>query len=185
MNTVYTDGLNDSIVSLLINGGIGVLRTDTLYGIVARADDRVAVERVYTVKGRTPTKPPIILVASLDQLLNEYDEATRRHLGELWPGKRSVILLAPDAPKWLVRSGDTLAYRMPADDALRSLLKRTGPLIAPSANLEGLPPAMSIHEAVTYFGEKVDFYVDGGIVADDTPSQLLRLQPDGSVERLR
>ena len=43
---------------------------------------------------------------------------------------------------------------------------------------------MSIHEAVAYFGEKVDFYVDGGVVEDDTPSQLYRLLDDG-MERLR
>lgn len=185
MNTVYTDGLNDSIVSLLVDGGIGILRTDTLYGIVARADNEAAVERVYAVKGRTPTKPPIILVASMDQLLGEYNKTTHRRLEELWPGKRSIILPAPNAPKWLVRSGGTLAYRMPDDDTLRELLKQTGPLIAPSANREGLPPAMSIHEAVAYFGEKVDFYADSGVVTDDTPSQLLRLQPDGTIERLR
>lgn len=184
MKTVHTDVINDSIVTLLQKGGVGVLRTDTLYGIVACADNEAAVERVYTVKGRTPTKPPIILIASTDQLLHTYDDATLRRLEAFWPGKVSIILPAPDAPAWLVRSGDSLAYRMPDDEALRELLKRTGPLIAPSANPEGLPPAMSIHEAVAYFGEKVDFYVDGGVVEDDSPSRLYRLL-DGGMERLR
>jgi L-threonylcarbamoyladenylate synthase len=184
MNAVHTTMIDDAIVSLLSGGGVGILRTDTLYGIVARADNEAAVERVYSVKGRTPTKPPIILIASTDQLLNDYDQKTMKRVSQLWPGKVSVILPAPNAPKWLVRSGDSLAYRMPNNPELRELLQRTGPLVAPSANPEGLPPAMDINEAVEYFGEKVDFYVDGGRVEDNTPSQLYRLLDD-DMERLR
>lgn len=176
--------IDDAIVSLLRGGGVGILRTDTLYGIVAQADNEAAVERVYEIKGRTPTKPPIILIGAMDQLLNSYDEATMNRLKEYWPGKVSIILPAPHAPKWLVRSGDSLAYRMPDNPELRELLLRTGPLIAPSANPEGLPPAMNINEAVAYFGEEVNFYVDGGVVEDDTPSRLYRLLDD-NMERLR
>ncbi|MDX2776476.1 L-threonylcarbamoyladenylate synthase [Streptomyces caniscabiei] len=184
MSAVHTDAINDEVAGLLRQGGIGILRTDTLYGIVASARNEAAVERVYAVKGRTPTKPPIILIASTDQLLNAYDNATLARLKTLWPGRVSVILPAPGAPTWLVRLGDSLAYRMPDSAELRDLLEHTGPLIAPSANPEGLPPAMSLHEAVAYFGEKVDFYVDGGVVEDDTPSRLYRLLDDG-MERLR
>ncbi len=180
---VNTDILDDCI-PILESGGIGILRTDTLYGIVASARNEAAVERVYHVKGRTPSKPPIILVASPDQLLNGYDEATLKRLDSLWPGKNSVILSAPNAPSWLVRTGDSLAYRVPDDRGLRALLARTGPLIAPSANPEGKSPAMDIDEAKSYFGGRVDFYVDGGRVTDDAPSKLYRLHVD-HLERLR
>ena len=43
-------------------------------------------------------------------------------------------------------------------------LEQTGPLIAPSANLQGQPPAKNIQEAYEYFGDAVDLYVDGGTV---------------------
>ena len=42
------------------------------------------------------------------------------------------------------------------------LLKQTGPLVAPSVNPEGQSPAKNIAEARKYFGDKVDFYQDGG-----------------------
>jgi len=45
---------------------------------------------------------------------------------------------------------------------LRTLLKKTGPLVAPSANREGMLPAQTIGDALRYFGEHVDFYSDGG-----------------------
>ncbi|MEK7089665.1 MAG: Sua5/YciO/YrdC/YwlC family protein [Patescibacteria group bacterium] len=52
---------------------------------------------------------------------------------------------------------------MPKGVALRSLLKQTGPLVAPSANPEGEMPARTIREAKKYFGNRVDFYVDSGM----------------------
>jgi len=51
-----------------------------------------------------------------------------------------------------------LAFRLPKDRTLVRILKETGPLIAPSANLEGMVPAESIGQAKKYFGNKVDFY---------------------------
>ncbi|MDP3729453.1 MAG: Sua5/YciO/YrdC/YwlC family protein, partial [bacterium] len=42
------------------------------------------------------------------------------------------------------------------------LLKKTGPLVAPSANPQGLTPALTIAQAKKYFGNHVDFYVNAG-----------------------
>jgi L-threonylcarbamoyladenylate synthase len=174
---------DENVLRLLSEGGIGVLRTDTIYGIVARADDEAAVERVYKVKGRTPSKSPIVLVGSIDQLFETYDKTTLQRLEALWPGKNSVILPSQN-PTWIVRGNASIAYRLPSDKTLRSLLEKTGPLIAPSANPEGKMPAATIDEARAYFADAVDFYVDGGAVTDNAPSKLYRLMDDG-LERLR
>ncbi len=182
--SVNATDFNETIIRLLRGGAIGVLRTDTLYGIVARAGDERAVEHIYAVKQRTPSKSPIVLIASTSQLLDTYDDTTLHRLNELWPGKNSVILPSTAAPTWIVRDNASVAYRIPDNKELRRLLLETGPLIAPSANPEGDPPAMSIEEAKNYFGNNVDFYVDGGVVTDDSPSKLYRLQPD-DLERLR
>ena len=74
---------------------------------------------------------------------------------------------------------------MPALDELQLLVRSTGPLIAPSANPQGMQPAMNVRDARYYFTDKVDFYVDGGTVDDPQPSRLVRLKSDGEVERLR
>ena len=177
-------GFDGKLVQLLRAGGVAVLRTDTLYGVVARADMQAAVERVYKVKGRTPTKSPIVLIAGPEAMFDSYTEAELRDVAELWPGKNSVILPSTVAPEWIARGNASVAYRVPDDEALRDLLAQTGPLIAPSANPEGLPPAMTIEAAKQYFGDAIDAYVDGGEVKDDTPSQLFRVTSDG-LERLR
>jgi L-threonylcarbamoyladenylate synthase len=182
---VFTTVTDPEIVRRLQAGGIGVLRTDTLYGVVARADDEMAVERVYALKGRDDAKSPIVLISSLSQLYDQPDEPASELLADVWPGKVSIILDSRKAPTWITRGNDSVAYRLPARDDLRDLISQTGPLIAPSANPQGERPAMTIRQAEAYFGDEVDFYVDEGTVTDETPSQLLHLSADGEVERLR
>jgi L-threonylcarbamoyladenylate synthase len=153
-------------VEMLKNGGVGVLATDTLYGLVALTFNQSAVERVYTLKERTPSKPCIILISAFEDLAlfgANLSEAQRKALAPHVPGPVSFILpCGATAPEYLHRGTHTLAFRIPRDEKLRDFLKQSGPLIAPSANPEGSPPATTIEEARNYFGDRVDFYHDGG-----------------------
>ncbi len=173
------------VVSILSSGGIGVVRTDTIYGVIGRAADESAVKRIYEVKGRDDRKSPIVLISSVEQIFDTLDTAATEFCQSIWPGKVSLILPSTKAPDWIKRGNESVAYRLPDNDQLRALVRQVGPLAAPSANPEGSPPAMSIEEAGSYFGDNVDFYVDGGTVVDNSPSRLLRLLPDGTVETLR
>ena len=173
------------IAAWLVDGKVGVLRTDTLYGLVCRADNQVAVERIYRVKGRDNDKSPIVLIANQQQLFDGPTPVMGQFLETVWPGKISVIIPSASAPRWIERRNTSVAYRLPGSAWLRSLLAWTGPLIAPSANPEGQPPAQTIQQAIDYFGNSVDFYVDSGEVIDESPSQLLRMNVAGEIERLR
>jgi L-threonylcarbamoyladenylate synthase len=181
---VYSDHFDENIILLLKKGGIGVVRTDTLYGLVAVANNELAVERVFAAKHRTYNKPPIVMISRFDQLFDTVDTSISDRLKGLWPGKNSIILPSHRAPDWITRGKGSVAYRLPDDEKLRDLIDKTGPLVAPSANPEGLAPAMNIDEAREYFGDSVDFYVDGGTVTDDTPSRLYAFAGP-SMERLR
>ena len=173
------------VASILLSGGIGIIRTDTIYGVIARANDESAVEKVYDVKGRDHTKSPIVLIDSLEQLFDSADDHTTEFCRSVWPGKVSVIIPSQHAPVWIQRGNHSVAYRMPDNEDIRRLVRTVGPLAAPSANPEGQPPAVTIDEAAKYFGDTVDFYVDGGAVKDNQPSKLIRLHEDGSIEVLR
>jgi len=168
----FTERHIPEVAHLLVKGGIGVIKTDTLYGIVASATDENAVERVYAVRKRDSHKPVILLIADHTQVFDGPQGKLATFAGEHWPGAVSIIIPSPSAPLYLTRGGNTLAYRVPADTELRRLLYLTGPLIAPSANLQGEPPARTIDQAEAYFGDAVDFYVDSGEVGDVSPSQL-------------
>jgi L-threonylcarbamoyladenylate synthase len=152
------------VITSLNNGGVGVLPTDTIYGVVASALNRDAVERLYRLKARTPTKPCIILIADVSDLTRfgiMLDQATKQRINQLWPGPVSIVLPCDRADlEYLHRGTHTLAFRLPADEALRGLLRETGPLVAPSANPEGKEPAATKEEAEKYFSNRVDFYIE-------------------------
>jgi len=179
--------MKKDIVDILLRGGVGVLPTDTIYGIVGLALSKKAVARIYKLRKRNPKKPLIILISSLrdlklfDIILNR---ETKKLLEKLWPGKVSVILPCRNKKfAYLHRGTKTLAFRLPKKRELTGLLKKAGPLVAPSANWEGHPPAKTAKAAKKYFGNKIDFYIDAGKL-ESLPSTLIEIK-NGKINILR
>jgi len=175
------------LVELLKTGGIAVIPTDTIYGIVASALNEASVEKIYSLRKRQPDKPMITLISSLSDLELfgvEVTEDQRELLEKLWPNKLSVILPCNN-PKfaYLHRGTNSLAFRMPAKQDLLELLSKTGPLVAPSANTEGSPEAKTIDEAKAYFGDEVAVYLDQGAL-EAKSSTLINLS-QGKIQVLR
>lgn len=168
----------DPIIERLKSKQIGVLPTDTIYGIVTSALDPIAVENLYQIRQRTPTKPLIILISALPDLAKfglQLTPGQSSLLDDLWPNPLSIILPVAD-PKfeYLHRGTQTLAFRMPDNHFLRHLISETGPLVAPSANIEGQPVATTIKEAERYFGNNLSFYIDAGTI-EGSSSTLISL----------
>lgn len=153
---------------------IGIIPTDTIYGLVGPALSKKEVERIYKVKKRGTKKPFIILISSIKDLelfKIKIDKDAENILKKLWPGKVSVILPCPYKKfEYLHRGTKNLAFRLPRKKQLIKFIRKYGPLVAPSANPEGLPPANSIREAKEYFGDRIDFYISGSI--NDKPSTI-------------
>ena len=166
-------------------GTVIVLPTDTVYGIVARAADMKAVERLYRLK-RREQKPGPIIAANVDQLValglkRRYLKAVEAY----WPGPVSVVVSCADpALDYLHQGQQSLAVRLPADQTLHDLLLRTGPLLTSSANQPGEPVANTVEEAKAYFSDQVDAYVDGGDLSSNLPSTVIRVVDD-AIEVLR
>lgn len=169
---------------LLQDGVIGVIPTDTLYGVVAQAANPTAVARLYELKSREQ-KPGTVIAASLEQF--EALGIKRRYLKaveQYWPGPVSVIIPCGPELQYLHQGKQSLAVRIPDQPALLELLLQTGPLLTSSANQPGKPPANSIQDARGYFGDRVDFYVDGGDLSGSLPSTVIRIIDD-AVEVVR
>lgn len=178
------------VIKKLRAGEIGVLSTDTVFGLVGRAADRSAVQKIFQLKHRTPTKPLIILLSRLEdlKLFNiNLTSQLKRQLSAFWKKSRpvSIILPCPDAKfSYLSRGTKTLAFRLPRSRALRRLISQTGPLVAPSANPEGFPPAESLAAARNYFGAGAHFYY-GRARSRSKPSKIIRLNSRGSIDIIR
>ena len=168
-------------------GGVGILPTDTLYGLTGSVMYPEAVYRIYELKERDYSKPLIVLIRSIDDLKEfniKLSVPDNDKLVELWPGPVSVILPCLGSQfEYIHRGTEAIAFRRPNNKDLIDFISETGPIVAPSANPEGFPPARDIIEAKGYFKDKVDFYIDGGHL-DGLPSTLVRLE-NGKIEVVR
>lgn len=176
---------DDAIKKLQPTNIVGVLPTDTVYGLVCRAADQLAVAKLYDLKHREG-KPGTVIAASVDQLTELGLKARYlKAVEQFWPGAVSVIIPCSDpALSYLHQSKYSLAVRIPDNQDLLTLLQQTGPLLTSSANNPGESVANTVSAAKDYFGSTVDFYVDGGDLSGHKPSTLIRIVDD-AIEILR
>jgi L-threonylcarbamoyladenylate synthase len=175
----------DKAITILQASGVGVMPTDTVYGLVARAQDEQAVTRLYALKKRE-NKPGTIIAANTDQLLElGVDHALINEVKQWWPNPLSVILPLPDTFAYLHQNVGDIAVRVVADESVRKVLQKTGPLVTSSANHPGKPGATTIEEAWQYFKDTVDFYVDGGNLDGRASSTIIRITDNNTIEILR
>jgi tRNA threonylcarbamoyl adenosine modification protein (Sua5/YciO/YrdC/YwlC family) len=178
---IVFDSLNhEQLVTILEKGGVGVLPTETIYGLAGRADSPDVVARITELKrGDGRYKPGTVIAASVDQLRSlGVDADTLGRVAHLWPNSLSIELPLSPTMEYLYQEGPHRAFRVIADPKLTALLEQTGPLITSSANIHGEPTANTVQEAQNYFGNHVDFYVDGGDLSGRQPSTVARLEGD-------
>lgn len=185
MDTIWD---NMELIELLRDGGVAVMPTDTIYGLVGQALNRDTVERIYKIRRRSPNKPCIILLGDKSDL-RKFDiklspKQAKKFVEYSGTYTSVVVDCISDKYEYLHRGLKTLAFRIPVQKGLQDLLKQTGPLIAPSANFQGEIPSKSAAEAKEYFGSEVDLYV-GDKYLDRKPSKIIRLFNDGTMSIIR
>ena len=160
-----TDDVNLA-ASVLQNGGIVGMPTETVYGLAALANNETAVARVFEVKGRPRSHPLIIHLASADELekWGVLDDNARRLAAAFMPGPLTLLVpRTPLVPDWVTGGRDTVALRVPDHPvALRLLESVATGVVAPSANRFGRVSPTTAQHVVTDLGNDVDLVLDGG-----------------------
>ena len=187
-HSVITKNLLDTaVIEALRADKLVVAPTDTIYGLLARADSPRAVDELYRVRQRDRTKSCIILLGSANDIPGLTTK--QRHIYDQLSCERPTTIAArvsPDVMPHLVRTDATLAFRVvPSGTALSELIQCVGPLLAPSANPAGQPPAATINEAIAYFGDQVAVYVDSGEIKGVMPSRIIKFTDEGQLVALR
>lgn len=167
------------IEQILRSGGVVLLPTDTIYGLHALATDQRAADRVAEIKGRSDTKPFVVLGASIGQLQDigiDIRPDLLNALQSLWPAPLTAILpLRRPIPA--SRGASTLAVRIPALDWLRELVAQTGPLLSTSANRSGEPPITDPENLARDLQNKLDGLCVGGL-GHSEPSTIMDFTGD-------
>lgn len=175
---IVTNIIDPRVIETLCSDELIIARTDTIYGILARAHSEKAIQKLYKIKQRDAMKACIILVATPSSIPGISSADISRYAQLAAEKPTSIILPASEYFPHVPHHNDTLAFRMVPESPLAELIHQVGPLVAPSANPQGQPPAATISEAIAYFGEKIPVYVDGGAIKNSSPSRIVRLSGD-------
>ena len=159
---------------ILLNGGVVVLPTDTVYGLAAHPGHPEAVARLSTIKGRAEEKP-LALLASREEALaalgGTLSPAARRLAARFWPGALTLVVDC---------AGRTEGVRIPDHALARAIIAACGGLLrVTSANRAGEPPALTAEAALRDVGADADLVIDGGPVSGGTASTVVRDAPGG------
>ena len=172
--------IREDICGRLQNGQVGILPTDTVYGLVCISDNDGARDRIYDLKQREHGKPMQNLLADLqqcEQLDIEIGPALRRLAAAFWPGPLTVVLKN--------RQGAFQGIRIPKNEFVRQVINAVGkPLAATSANRSGEDPHASAAAGFANLAGDPDFVViheAGGCPS----STVVELEDDGSINMLR
>lgn len=164
-------------VAALGRGEVIVFPTETLYGLGADALNAAAVEKVFQLKGRQPNNPFPVLVSDrsmLNTLVASLPPLAERLMERFWPGPLTLVLPARnDIPRPLVNSTGGVGVRVSSQPIATQIVKMLGrPVTATSANPSGQPGALTIAQAIIYFAGKIEIFVDGGVLTNQTGSTV-------------
>ena len=189
MLTKSVTGTVDKIADCLTAGGVVLLPTDTVYGLAILPGSEQSVDRIFSLKGRPRNVNLPIMVSSQGELaalgFDVNDTATRLLQSPLVPGSLTLAMGFRPGPRpgWL-EGREEAAIRIPDDEWLLSVLRRTGPLLVTSANSHGTETPENLVDVLAQLHGVPDLAIDGGVL-HTIPSTLVncRLNPP-VVERI-
>lgn len=151
INTIKT------AIQKLEAGEIIAIPTETVYGLAVDSANESAIDALYELKGRDPTKPFQMMVQSLEDAAEfvKLDDRVRKLSQAFLPGPLSLVLHSSKKPN------TTIAIRIPNHPTTLNLLKEwRKPITATSANLSGKPAATSASQVKSIFPQLL--ILDGG-----------------------
>ncbi|MFH1191011.1 MAG: L-threonylcarbamoyladenylate synthase [Candidatus Omnitrophota bacterium] len=158
-------------VQVLIEGGLVIIPTETVYGIAANALNKKALERLAKIKNRPNYKPFTFLIAQehkVRELAVEVPVAAYKLMHKFWPGPLTVILKSVSQGKVGLRMPDNLI-------ALGIINQSVVPLVCPSANFLDQPAPVNFEQAIKDMDGLVDLAIDAGLVKVGLESTVVDL----------
>jgi L-threonylcarbamoyladenylate synthase len=165
-------------VNALRAGTPVILPTDTVYGLVARAEGPAPTEPLYALKGRDPGQPAALMAADLETLLACVPELRGRSetiARALLPGPYTLILANPALRYgWLTGTRPhVIGVRVPdLPPAAAHVVRSVAGVVSTSANASGGPDPRSVDDIPADLRERVGAVVDGGVLPG-APSTVL------------
>ena len=169
--------LNKAILAIK-RGKVIVCPTDTVYGFLADATNKKAVDKIFKIKKRPKQKPLPVFVQNfkMAKSISLIGKDQENFLKKVWSGRVTVILRIRVGTKFHGVNKKTIAIRIPKYKFLNSLLKKINkPLVQTSVNISGKPPLKNMKEIIEKFGKLDVLIIDGGNLGKSKPSRVIDL----------
>ncbi len=180
----------EKAVEVLRKGGVILYPTDTIWGLGCDATNPQAVEKIYQIKQRPNTKSMLILLDSINKLMDyayvpsmawELIKVSNNPLTIIYPEAKN---LAPN----LIAEDGTIGIRIVRDDFCRDLIRAFGkPIVSTSANISGKPAPANFKEISPEIKNKVDYIVKWrqNDMRKARPSSIIKLEKNNEVIIIR
>ncbi len=162
--------------AILRGGGVIAYPSESVYGLGCLPSDEQAVERILALKGRERSLGVILIASEWAQFNGWAEELSALPKSrELLEGRGVtwIVGAAPGAPDWITGARETIAVRRSLHPLASALCRATdSPLVSTSCNPHGLPPARTAKAAREYFGNRVDWILEGQCGPLNRPTEI-------------
>ncbi len=177
----YNQTTLEKALSLLAEGHVIGMPTETVYGLAADATNDIAVARIYETKDRPSFNPLIIHVDSIEMarqwgIFTPLAEKLARIFWDTHPSSLTLVVKRNnDRLSHLVTAGlDTVAIRIPFHPVALELIKKFGkPLAAPSANRSNHISPTSAEAVESDLTDRIKLIINGGACTVGLESTIL------------
>jgi L-threonylcarbamoyladenylate synthase len=179
----------EQCIEILNTDGVVALPTETVYGLAARIDSTIAIQKIFSIKQRPSDHPLIVHVAEVSDVYRyatEIPDYLSKLMASFWPGPLTLILKKQDLISPLITANQaTVAMRMPNHPVILDIIKALGKtLVAPSANrFCQTSPTCAEHVEMS-LGQDVAV-VDGGICSVGIESTIIDATHEDRIYLLR
>ena len=176
--------------SLLRNGEIVGIPTETVYGLGGDAGNADAVRAIFAAKGRPADNPLIVHIADLADwapLVTGIPPLAMALAKRFWPGPLTMILPRTDKVPEITAGGlDTVGVRFPAHPVAQQIIREAGvPVAAPSGNRSGSPSPTAAAHMLADMDGRIPAIVDGGRCLCGVESTVISFDSGNTVRVLR
>jgi len=176
-------------IKVLNRGNLVSLPTETVYGLAGNAYSKIAVEKIFKLKGRPNSNPLIIHYYSIQQILDDViiNDNFKKLYKKLCPGPITFILKKNKNSKinsLATAKLQTVAVRFPEHKVARSILKNIKyPLAMPSANISSSVSPVCAQDVYEEFKKKIKLIINGGQSAVGIESTVIDLTNNPKILR--
>jgi L-threonylcarbamoyladenylate synthase len=164
----------EKVANVIKNGGVVVVPTDTIYGLICDATQEASIRKIFDIKKRDANKPIGIFVGDISMAKN-YATIKKDHESLLESADTFILPLAKELPF----QKEKIGVRISQSQIILEVIKILGlPLAQTSANISGNQSTNNIDSIIKDFSESEslpDLVITAGNLLHKAPSRVVDL----------